>query len=137
MIVKIVALLVLTGPVVTCKTCHHTYYPRENRLSETQMMNVIQVSAKEIGWKLPKPDLEAMRRIAWKESRYNTRMSARAEGLHSSSAGLYGFLNDTRKHYGGHGVCPYCQTIAAFKYVKARYGTPQHALYIHNKQGNY
>lgn len=69
------------------------------------------------------PTLELVAR----ESSFNPN----AKNSTSSAAGLFQFLNDTRKAYGGSSVDwsdPYQQALAGLKYIKDRYGTPVKAL---------
>lgn len=59
-----------------------------------------------------------------------------AKNPKSSAAGLFQFLDSTRKNYGGNKVDwsdPYQQTMAGIKYVKDRYGTPEKALAFWDK----
>ncbi|MNH92845.1 Transglycosylase SLT domain protein [compost metagenome] len=49
----------------------------------------------------------------------------------SSAAGLFQFLNSTRKNYGGNKVDwsdPYQQAVQGLKYIKDRYSDPVKAL---------
>jgi SLT domain-containing protein len=62
-----------------------------------------------------------------RESGYNSK----ADNPSSTAAGLFQFLDSTRKNYGGSKVDwsdPYQQTLAGLKYIKGRYGTPAKAL---------
>ncbi|WP_052770004.1 transglycosylase SLT domain-containing protein [Paenibacillus sp. IHB B 3415] len=70
-----------------------------------------------------KPVLELVAR----ESSFNPN----AKNPKSTAAGLFQFLDGTRKNYGGSSVDwsdPYQQAIAGLKYIKDRYGTPEDAL---------
>lgn len=74
------------------------------------------------------PTLELVAR----ESSFNSN----AKNSKSSAAGLFQFLDSTRKNYGGSSVDwsdPYQQALAGLKYVKDRYGTPVKALQFWDK----
>ncbi|WP_171056174.1 transglycosylase SLT domain-containing protein [Paenibacillus sinopodophylli] len=63
-----------------------------------------------------------------------------AKNPKSSAAGLFQFLDSTRKNYGGNKVDwsdPYQQAVAGIQYVKDRYGTPEKALAFWDKNGYY
>jgi SLT domain-containing protein len=71
-----------------------------------------------------------------RESSFN----ANAKNPKSSAAGLFQFLDSTRKNYGGNKVDwsdPYQQAVAGIKYVKDRYGTPEKALAFWDDKGWY
>ncbi|WP_165789604.1 transglycosylase SLT domain-containing protein [Paenibacillus sp. GM2FR] len=54
-----------------------------------------------------------------------------AKNSKSSAAGLFQFLNSTRKNYGGSSVNwedPYQQSLKGLQYIKDRYGNPVKAL---------
>lgn len=73
------------------------------------------------GWLAPLLELGA------RESSLNPQ----AKNPKSTASGMWQFLDGTRKNYGGSNVDwsdPYQQTVAAIKYVKDRYGTPEKAL---------
>ncbi|XEC97057.1 transglycosylase SLT domain-containing protein [Paenibacillus tarimensis] len=75
-----------------------------------------------------KPTLELVAR----ESSFNPN----AKNPKSSAAGLFQFLDGTRKNYGGNKVDwsdPYQQSVAGLKYIKDRYGTPEKALQFWDK----
>lgn len=75
-----------------------------------------------------KPVLELVAR----ESSFNPN----AKNPKSSAAGLFQFLDGTRKDYGGSSVDwndPYQQAIAGLKYIKSRYGDPVKALQFWDK----
>jgi SLT domain-containing protein len=58
----------------------------------------------------------------------------------SSAKGLFQFLNDTRKNYGGNKVNwndPYQQAIAGLQYIKDQYGTPEDALRYWDEHKSY
>jgi hypothetical protein len=61
-----------------------------------------------------------------------------AQHPHSTAYGLFGFLNST---WGPTGVAktsdPAGQTVAAVRYIAARYGTPCQALAFHRSRGWY
>lgn len=61
-----------------------------------------------------------------------------AQNPTSTAYGLFQFLDAT---WGGYGVAktsdPYGQAIAGFRYIKARYGTPEAALAFHNSHNWY
>lgn len=67
-----------------------------------------------------------------RESSFNSN----AKNPKSTAAGLFQFLDGTRKNYGGNSVNwsdPYEQAKAGLKYIKDRYGTPQKALEFWDK----
>jgi SLT domain-containing protein len=72
--------------------------------------------------------IDAMTRLCWRESRYNPTL----QNPRSTAFGLYQFLNSTWK---GTGIAktsdPLLQTVAAVRYIEARYGTPKDALAFH------
>ncbi|MED5019341.1 transglycosylase SLT domain-containing protein [Paenibacillus chibensis] len=75
-----------------------------------------------------KPTLELIAR----ESSFN----ANAKNSTSSAAGLFQFLDSTRKNYGGSKVDwsdPYQQALKGLQYIKDRYGTPEKALAFWDK----
>jgi hypothetical protein len=73
-------------------------------------------------------EVTAMTRICWRESRYNPHL----QNPRSTAFGLYQFLDSTWKSYGiDKTTDPLLQTIAAVRYIKARYGTPRKALAFH------
>lgn len=75
-----------------------------------------------------KPTLELVAR----ESSFN----AGAKNPKSSAAGLFQFLDQTRKDYGGSKVDwndPYQQALAGMQRIKDRYGTPEKALAFWDK----
>lgn len=59
-----------------------------------------------------------------------------AKNSKSTAAGLFQFLDGTRKSYGGSKVDwddPYQQAYAGVQYIKDRYGTPEKALAFWDK----
>jgi SLT domain-containing protein len=67
-----------------------------------------------------------------RESSFNSN----AKNPKSSAAGLFQFLDGTRKNYGGNSIDwsdPYQQALAGLKYIKDRYGTPEKALSFWDK----
>lgn len=76
--------------------------------------------------------LEPLLELVGRESTYNPN----AKNPKSSAAGLFQFLDGTRKNYGGTKVDwsdPYQQTLAGIQYVADRYGTPEKALTFWDK----
>jgi SLT domain-containing protein len=74
------------------------------------------------------PTLELVAR----ESSFNPN----AKNPKSTAAGLFQFLDGTRKNYGGSSVNwsdPYQQTLAGLKYIKDRYSNPVKALQFWDK----
>jgi hypothetical protein len=72
--------------------------------------------------------VEAMARLCWRESRYNPLL----QNPRSTAFGLWQFLDSTWKPYGIEKTKdPLLQTIAAVRYIKARYKTPKRALEFH------
>lgn len=86
------------------------------------------------GRRLTEADVEALVRLAWKESRW----SPTAKNPRSTATGMWQFLDGSWK---GTGVRkthdPYWQTVAALRYVRSRYSTPQKALAFHDREGWY
>ncbi|MBA9088824.1 SLT domain-containing protein [Fontibacillus solani] len=77
-------------------------------------------------WLMPTLELVA------RESSFNPN----AKNPKSTAAGLFQFLDATRKNYGGDKVNwndPYQQSLAGLKYIKDRYGTPEKALEFWDK----
>lgn len=75
-----------------------------------------------------KPTLELVAR----ESSFNSS----AKNKTSTAAGLFQFLDGTRRNYGGASVDwndPYQQALAGMQYIKDRYGTPEKALAFWDK----
>ncbi|WP_373458191.1 transglycosylase SLT domain-containing protein [Paenibacillus harenae] len=73
-----------------------------------------------------------MMELVARESSFN----ANAKNPNSTAAGLFQFLDDTRKNYGGNKVDwsdPYQQAVAGIQYVKDRYGSPEKALAFWDK----
>lgn len=73
-----------------------------------------------------------MLELVARESSFNPN----AKNPKSSAAGLFQFLNMTRKNYGGDKVDwsdPYQQAVAGLKYIKDNYGTPEDALTFWDK----
>ncbi|WP_339182917.1 transglycosylase SLT domain-containing protein [Paenibacillus sp. FSL R5-0701] len=78
------------------------------------------------------PTLELVAR----ESSFNSN----AKNPKSTAAGLFQFLNMTRKNYGGNKVDwsdPYQQSLAGLKYIKDRYSDPVKALQYWDKNKSY
>lgn len=79
-------------------------------------------------------EADAMRELAWRESRYDPLCTNPV----STSAKLYGFLDSTWK---GTRIQktddPFLQTLAAVRYVRSRYKTPMEALAFHDLHGYY
>lgn len=76
---------------------------------------------------VPSNWLEPLLELVARESSFNSN----AKNPKSTAAGLFQFLNATRKDYGGSSVDwsdPTQQSIAGIKYIKKRYGTPENAL---------
>jgi hypothetical protein len=72
--------------------------------------------------------VEAMVRLCWRESRYNPLL----QNPRSTAFGLWQFLDSTWRPYGIEKTSdPLLQTIAAVRYIKARYKTPKRALEFH------
>ncbi|MNI44466.1 Transglycosylase SLT domain protein [compost metagenome] len=77
-----------------------------------------------------------MLELVARESSFNPN----AKNSTSSAAGLFQFLNQTRKNYGGSSVDwsdPYQQAVAGLKYIKDRYGTPEDALRYWDENKSY
>lgn len=105
-------------------------------LTKPQVVNVVRSAATSLGVKYSDKEVNAMVRIAFKESRYNTMMDL-SKSPRKSSAGLFGFLDSTRDNYGGWGPCPWIQTRGAVRYVRDRYGSPTKGLRFHIQNGYY
>ncbi|MCM3746515.1 transglycosylase SLT domain-containing protein [Paenibacillus pasadenensis] len=76
--------------------------------------------------------LDPLLELVGRESSYNPN----ADNPKSSAAGLFQFLDGTRKNYGGNKVDwsdPYQQTLAGIQYVTDRYGNPTKALQFWDK----
>jgi SLT domain-containing protein len=76
---------------------------------------------------LPSSWLQPTLELVARESSFNPN----AKNPKSSAAGLFQFLDQTRKNYGGSKVNwndPYQQALAGLKYVKDRYSNPVKAL---------
>lgn len=105
----------------TCKVCKKTY--TTSRLSRTSMTRIVGEVASRHGVRGSRSH-DLMVGIARRESNYKPTTRNRK----SSAYGLFGFLNSTWK---GTGVvkttCPHCQTEAAMRYIKRRYGTIEKA----------
>lgn len=115
----------------TCKVCKKTY--STSRLSRTSMTRIVSEVASRHGDRSSKSHTK-MVEIARRESNYKPT----TRNTRSSAYGLFGFLNSTWK---GTGVaktnCPYCQTEAAMRYIKRRYGTVEKAMAFHRRNGYY
>ena len=75
----------------------------------------------------PQSWLQPVLELVARESSFNPA----AKNPKSSAAGLFQFLDATRKEYGGSNVDwsdPYQQAVAGIKRIKDRYGTPEDAL---------
>lgn len=71
--------------------------------------------------------MQPLMELVARESSFNSA----AKNPSSSAAGLFQFLDSTRKNYGGNKVNwndPYQQALAGIQYVVDRYGTPEDAL---------
>lgn len=82
--------------------------------------------------KLPNDWLMPTLELVARESSFNPS----AKNPKSSAAGLFQFLDGTRKKYGGSKVDwddPYQQALAGLKYIKDRYKTPEKALQFWDK----
>ena len=105
----------------TCKVCKKTY--TTSRLSRTSMTGIVSGVASRHGERSGRSH-GLMVDIARRESNYKPT----TRNKRSSAYGLFGFLNSTWK---GTGIqktnCPYCQTEAAMRYIKRRYGTIEKA----------
>lgn len=76
--------------------------------------------------------LEPTLELVARESSFNPN----AKNKSSTAAGLFQFLDGTRKNYGGSSVDwsdPYQQTLAGLKYIKDRYSNPENALEFWDK----
>ncbi|WP_419890738.1 transglycosylase SLT domain-containing protein [Paenibacillus xylanexedens] len=85
------------------------------------MSSALKAAGKPDSWLQPTLELVA------RESSFNPN----AKNPKSSAAGLFQFLDMTRKNYGGSSVNwndPYQQAIAGIKYIESRYGDPVKAL---------
>ncbi|WP_347388551.1 transglycosylase SLT domain-containing protein [Paenibacillus amylolyticus] len=85
------------------------------------MSSALKAAGKPDSWLQPTLELVA------RESSFNPN----AKNPKSSAAGLFQFLDMTRKNYGGSSVNwndPYQQAIAGIKYIENRYGDPVKAL---------
>ena len=103
------------------------------RLTAQRVWRLARTAAWLEGLDWTEKDASAMVKIALKESSFDPK----AKNPVSSSAGLYGFLDGTRERYGGHGDDPAVQTLAAVRYVSARYSRPVRALRFHERAGWY
>ena len=80
--------------------------------------------------------LEPVLELVARESSFNPN----AKNPKSTAAGLFQFLDGTRKNYGGSKVDwsdPNTQALAGLKYIKDRYGTPEKALAFWDANGYY
>jgi len=85
---------------------------------------------------LPESWLQPTLELVARESSFNPN----AKNPKSSAAGLFQFLDMTRKNYGGNSVNwndPNQQALAGMKYIKDRYGTPEKALKHWDEKGWY
>lgn len=76
---------------------------------------------------LPSSWLQPTLELVARESSFNPS----AKNPKSSAAGLFQFLDGTRKNYGGNSVDwsdPYQQSLKGLQYIKDRYGNPVKAL---------
>lgn len=76
---------------------------------------------------LPQNWIQPAAELVARESSFNPN----AKNPQSTAAGLFQFLDGTRKNYGGNSVDwsdPYQQAVAGLKYIKDRYGDPVKAL---------
>lgn len=128
MLISMTALLL--GQLPKCKICHETIL--KGILSERQIQHVITVAGTKEKFTIVTKEKTALVRIARKESTFNSRGSTSL----SSSYGLWGFLDSTWRldHIKMKKTdCAYCQTQAAMRYIKNRYGTAQKAWEHHVK----
>ena len=95
-----------------------TYYRNREKVRELALY-AFQVEGLDWG----DEEADAMAEIAWRESRF----LPTSKNPESTSYGLYGFLDGTWKKIDKTDD-PLLQTIAATRYIKHRYGTPQSAL---------
>lgn len=81
---------------------------------------------------MPSNWLNPLLELVARESSFNPN----AKNPKSTAAGLFQFLDGTRKNYGGSKVDwsdPMQQALAGIKYVNDRYGTPEKALAFWDK----
>ena len=98
---------------------------------KTRIVELIERATEIEGARWDEGQIDAMARICWRESHYNPLL----ENPESSAFGLYQFLDST---WLGTGIKktsdPLLQTIAAVRYIEARYGTPKAALAFHREE---
>jgi SLT domain-containing protein len=85
---------------------------------------------KDLGY--PESWIQPALELVARESSFNPN----AKNSKSTAAGLFQFLDSTRKNYGGSSVNwndPYQQALKGLKYVKDRYGDPVKALQFWDK----
>ena len=103
----------------------------ENRLTGRPLVQKLCEQAVKIeGLDWDEEQVEAMVRICWRESRYDPIDQNRE----STAYGMYQFLDSTWLYTGLDKTSdPLLQTVAAVRYVKARYGNPTEALAFHRE----
>lgn len=90
----------------------------------------VSTALRQLGY--PTEWLEPVLELVARESSYNPQ----AKNKTSTAAGLFQFLDGTRKIYGGSKVDwsdPYNQTLYGLKYIKDKYGDPIKALQFWDK----
>ncbi len=121
----------LQGPVMADPK---RYVPFAHRPVYRNFRQIAHEAASRSGHRLSRAGLQALQEIAYRESKFNPH----AQSKRTSAYGLYGFLNSTWRSTGVKKTSdPTTQTVAALKYIKRRYGTPEKALEFHKKKGYY
>ena len=116
-------------PVSPVKT---KYLPVEVRGAYVELLSIMAINYLQLDWE--RDEINAIKKICWKESNYY----ALDQNPKSTAYGLYGFLDSTWKSTGIKKTDnAFMQTVAALKYIKARYRTPQRALMFHHLHNYY
>lgn len=95
------------------------------------LKGMVKQMAAQMGW--GEDQWGAIDQIVQKESSWNPN----AQNPSSSAYGLFQFLDQTWKNYGGKTSDPAAQARAGLAYIRDRYGSPQAALAHHNSRGWY
>lgn len=104
--------------------------PKNYAAAKSSVSSALFTLGKPSSWLKPLLELVA------RESSFNPN----AKNKTSSAAGLFQFLDGTRKNYGGSSVDwsdPTQQALAGIKYIVDRYGTPEKALQHWDSKGWY
>ncbi|WP_081965894.1 transglycosylase SLT domain-containing protein [Paenibacillus sp. FSL H7-0357] len=125
----------MSSPTASVSGAYNNYYkasadaksnPKNYAIASSAISQSLKAAGKPAEWQKPLEELVA------RESSFNPN----AKNPKSTAAGLYQFLNGTRKNYGGNSVDwsdPNQQASKGLQYVIDRYGDPYKALQFWDK----